>query len=355
MWAVAVSAILGGLDKIFGNRFKLGELFDEGFRLIGPMLSGMLGILCLTPVLSNILTSSAAPFLIRIGLDPSILAGVIPIDMGGFQLAAGIAADPEIGLFSAVIPTSTFGCTLLFTIPVGLGLIGEKKRSSFILGILYGLVFLPVPFLLGGILAGLSFRQTFIQSLPILLLALILSYGIWKTPQKMAAIFMILSKGILAVSVIGILAGLTEYLCGESLIPGILPLREAVTEAGLCAILLVGCMPFAGILHRLLNHPLRVIGDRIGLRDRGITGLLLGLVSVTAVLGIMDNMDEREISVNAAFIVSAAAVFGPHFSVCAANAPELVVPLVIAKLSGAICAVLFTFLMLRKKGLPTAA
>ena len=93
----------------------------------------------------------------------------------------------------------------------------------------------------------------------------------------------------------------------------------------------------------------------IGLGDRGITGLLLGLVSVTAVLGIMDNMDEREISVNAAFIVPAAAVFGPHFSVCAANAPELVVPLVIAKLSGAVCAVLFTFLRLRKKDRQTAA
>ncbi len=354
MWAVALSAILGGLDKIFGNRLKLGELFDEGFRLIGPMLSGMLGILCLTPVLSGVLTSYAAPFLTQLGLDPSILAGIIPIDMGGYQLAAGMAADPKIGLFSAVIPTATFGCTLMFTLPVGLGLIDEGKRSSFILGILYGLVFLPFSFLLGGCLAGLSFRQTFIQSLPVLLLALVLSYGIWKKPAKMASIFMILSKGILAISVIGVLSALTEYLCGISLLPGILPLREAVTEAGLCAILLIGCLPFAGILHRLLKRPLRVVGERIGLRDRGITGMLLGLVSVTAVLGTMDAMDEREISVNAAFLVSAAAVFGPHFSVCAANAPELVLPMVIAKLSGGICAVLFTFLMLRKKNRQTA-
>ncbi len=354
MRAVAVSAVLGGLDKIFGNRFGLGERFDEGFRLIGPMLSGMLGILCLSPVLSLILTAAAAPFLLRIGLDPSILAGIIPIDMGGYQLAVGMAADPLIGRFSAVIPTATFGCTLMFTIPVGLGLIEEKKRSPFILGILYGLIFLPLPFILGGLLAGIPFRQTFLQSLPILLLALILSYGIWKKPVKMASFFLILSKGILAISVIGILAGLTEYLCGISLLPGIMPLREALTEAGLCAILLAGCIPFAEILHRLLKRPLRLIGERIGLGDRGITSILLGLVSVTAVLGTVNTLDDREISVNAAFIVSAAAVFGPHLSVCAANAPELILPRVIAKLSGGLCAAVFTICMLQKKPHPAA-
>ena len=354
MWAVAVSAILGGLDKIFGDRFGLGERFDEGFRLTGPMFSGMLGILCLSPVLSRILTAYAAPLLLQIGLDPSILAGIIPIDMGGYQLAAGMAADPVIGIFSAVIPTSTFGCTLMFTIPVGLGLIDERKREPFILGILYGLIFLPVPFLLGGVLGGLSFRQTIFQSLPALVLTLILSYGILKNPAKIASVFMILSKGILALSVLGILAALTEYLCGITLIPGILPLREALTEAGLCAILLIGCLPFAEILHRLLKRPLRMIGDHIGLRDRGITGMLMGLVSVTAVLGSMPDMEDREISINAAFLVSAAAVFGPHLSVCAANAPAMVMPLVIAKLSGGLCAVIFMILQSRKKNRQTA-
>ncbi len=354
MWAVAVSAVLGGLDKIFGNRLGLGERFDEGFRLTGPMLSGMLGILCLSPVFSAVLSIHTAPFLMRIGLDPSILAGIFPIDMGGYQLAVGLAADREVGLFSAVIPTSTFGCTLLFTIPVGLGLIDGSRRSPFILGILYGLIFLPVSFLLGGILAGLPFLKTLSQSLPVLLLALILSYGIRKKPEKMAAVFLILSKGILAVSVVGILAGLTEYLCGITLLPGIMPLREALTEAGLCAILLLGCMPFAEILNRLLKRPLRAIGNRIGIHDKGITGLMLGLVSVTAALGSMQSMEDREICVNAAFLVSAAAVFGPHFSVCAANAPSLAVPLIFAKLSGGICAVVFTIFMFRKNSVPAA-
>ena len=54
---MAVFAVLGALDRIFGNRFGLGERFDEGFRLTGPLLSGMLGILILSPVLSGIYIS----------------------------------------------------------------------------------------------------------------------------------------------------------------------------------------------------------------------------------------------------------------------------------------------------------
>ena len=39
MWIIAVSAVLGGLDKVFGNRFGLGKRFDDGFALLGPLVS----------------------------------------------------------------------------------------------------------------------------------------------------------------------------------------------------------------------------------------------------------------------------------------------------------------------------
>ena len=34
MWLMAFGAVLGGLDRIIGNRFGLGKRFEEGFELL---------------------------------------------------------------------------------------------------------------------------------------------------------------------------------------------------------------------------------------------------------------------------------------------------------------------------------
>ena len=33
LWLMAAFAVLGGLDRILGNRFGLGKRFEEGFEL----------------------------------------------------------------------------------------------------------------------------------------------------------------------------------------------------------------------------------------------------------------------------------------------------------------------------------
>ena len=55
MWIMAVGAIVGGLDRLFGNKFGLGEKFEEGFNAMGPLALGMVGIVCLSPVISKYL------------------------------------------------------------------------------------------------------------------------------------------------------------------------------------------------------------------------------------------------------------------------------------------------------------
>ena len=36
MTIIAIGAVIGGIDKILGNRYRLGEKFDEGFNMMGP-------------------------------------------------------------------------------------------------------------------------------------------------------------------------------------------------------------------------------------------------------------------------------------------------------------------------------
>ncbi len=346
MWIIAISAVLGGLDKIFGNRFGLGKRFDDGFALIGPIISGMVGIMCLSPLISKALQFTIAPLFRAIGLDPAILAGVLAIDMGGLPLAVDMAMDPAIGLLSGIFIASTFGCTLIFTIPVGYGMMKEERKPDFIRGIMCGLIILPVTLILGGIFSGISLLYTIGQSLPIILLSLILAWGMKTKPARMASAFTVFAKIIQAVSVFGILAGLIEYLTGCTLLPGLLSFREAMLNAALCGIMLIGSLPFAEIMTRVFRKPLHMLGTRIRMQDRGITGLLLSMVSVPAGLGMMTEMDVRDVTVNAAFLVSAASVFGPHLGVCAANVPEMTAAFICTKLIGGICTILFVYLTL---------
>ena len=55
LWILGVGAVIGGIDRLAGNRFGLGEKFEEGFCLLGQTALSMAGILCLAPLLSGAL------------------------------------------------------------------------------------------------------------------------------------------------------------------------------------------------------------------------------------------------------------------------------------------------------------
>ena len=136
MWVMACGAVLGGLDRILGNRFGLGKRFEEGFELLGATALSMAGIICLVPLLTLGLEKTIVPFWKLLGLDPAMLGGISAIDMGDFQLAVELAADPKVASYAGILVAATLGCTVTFTIPVGMGMVPEKDRPLFARGIL---------------------------------------------------------------------------------------------------------------------------------------------------------------------------------------------------------------------------
>ena len=117
MWIMAVGAVLGGVDRIAGNRFGLGKRFEEGFTLLGPTALSMSGIICLTPLLSRFLRFALVPIWNFLGLDAGLLAGILAIDMGGYQLAGELSASQEMVRYAGLVIAATLGCTITFTIP----------------------------------------------------------------------------------------------------------------------------------------------------------------------------------------------------------------------------------------------
>ena len=122
LWILAAGALVGGLDLLIGNRFGLGERFEEGFKLLGPTALSMAGILCLAPLLSNAFRVTIAPLLQNLHLDPAMLGGILAIDMGGYQMAVDLAQSPDVGRYAGILVASTLGCTISFTIPMSIGM-----------------------------------------------------------------------------------------------------------------------------------------------------------------------------------------------------------------------------------------
>ena len=204
MLIMAAGAVVGGIDRIRGNRWGYGAKFEEGFQLLGSTALSMAGMICLAPVLADVLGKVVIPLYRMIGVDPGMFGSLLAIDMGGYQLAKELAVDAEIGSYAGIVAASIFGCTVVFTIPVGMGMIREEDRSCFARGIMLGLVTIPAGLTVGGLLAGLSVSDCIWQNLPVFVLALLLMLGLWKIPGRMIRGFCVFAKGIRLVITIGL-------------------------------------------------------------------------------------------------------------------------------------------------------
>ena len=126
MIIMAAGALLGGLDRMLGNRLGLGEKFEEGFRLLGPVALAQAGIICIAPVLANVLGPAVSTVYHALGQDPGMFGSILAIDMGGYQLAKLLADDALTGGFAGIVAASMLGCTVSFTIPVGMGFLDTR-------------------------------------------------------------------------------------------------------------------------------------------------------------------------------------------------------------------------------------
>ena len=96
----------------------------------------MSGIICLTPLLSRFLRFALVPIWNFLGLDAGLLAGILAIDMGGYQLAGELSASQEMVRYAGLVIAATLGCTITFTIPVGMGMLKSGDRLFFSRGML---------------------------------------------------------------------------------------------------------------------------------------------------------------------------------------------------------------------------
>ena len=341
-------AALGALDRIIGNRFGLGEKFEEGIMAIGALAVSMVGIIALAPVIANILKPVIVPVFGFLGADPAMFAGsILANDMGGAPLAQALALDPDAGNFGGLIVGAMLGPTIVFTIPVALGIIKESDRKYLAKGVLAGVITIPIGSFVGGLVAGYSIGMVFRNLIPIFIFAVLIALGLWKFENAMVKGFTYFGKFVIAVITLGLGAGIVEQLTGWVIIPGMDPIGEGFTVVADIAIVLAGAFPLVFVITKIFKKPLMKLGKIMGMNEIAAAGLVASLANSIPMFGMMKDMDDRGKVLNVAFAVSAAFVFGDHLGFTAGFNSDIIFPMIIGKLVGGITAVLVALFLVK--------
>ncbi|MBE6059105.1 MAG: ethanolamine utilization protein EutH [Clostridium sulfidigenes] len=340
VYIMVVFMALGAIDKCLGNKFGLGEKFEEGFMAMGSLAIAMIGVICLAPVLANILEPVIVPVFNFLGADPGMFGGtLLANDMGGASLSKALAVDSQAGMFGGLIVGSMMGVTIVFTIPVALGIIEKEDHKFLAMGVLAGVITIPLGAFIGGLVAGFPIIMVLKNLIPIVIIAALIALGLWKFENAIIKGFTVFGKFVVIVITLGLAAAVIEALTGIVVIPGMAPISDGIETVGAIAIVLAGAFPLVYVITKVFQKPLMGLGKVLKMNDIAAAGMVATLANSIPMFGMMKDMDNRGKIINVAFAVSAAFVFGDHLGFTAGFNSEMILPMIVGKLVAGITAV----------------
>ena len=345
-------AMIGALDRIFGNKLGLGKEFERGFNILGPTVLAMVGMIVLAPWLADVLQPVFAFLRDTLHLDPSIVpASLFANDMGGSSLSMAIGSDEQIGLFNALVVSSMMGCTVSFTIPYALEVVEKRQHRELLMGLLCGVVTIPVGCFFAGLVQGLPLGALLKNLLPLILFAILIGVGLLRCPNLCLKVFGAFGVLIKVLITIGLALAILKFTLNIELLPGLDTLENGISICVNACVMLAGTFPLMAVLSRLLRRPMQALGRKLHISEISATGLLGSLATSRTTFESMRDMDRKGVMLNAAFSVSAAFVFGGHLAFTMAIDGSLIEEVIIGKLiAGVLSLAVANFMFNRVRG-----
>ena len=367
MLIMMIFMLVGAIDKIRGNKLGYGEKFEDGFNAMGGLAMSMAGVVAAAPVLSMLLGPILKPIYGLFGASPAMFATtLLACDMGGYPLAMQLAGDDiAIGNFAGLILGTMMGPTIVFTIPVALGIIKKEDRGYLGAGVLAGLITVPIGCIVGGLMMNTLAPEyhlsiiTIIQNLiPVIIIAALIVLGLWFAPGPMIKGFNVFGTGvtivITALTAIAVFEQITGimfpvfHIMVENPADGSRGLDSGLLVCGQIAIVLIGAFPMVEWITRTFGKGLEKIGAALGMNEQGSAGMVANLANNIAMFNIMGEMNPKGKLLNVAFSVSAAFVFGDHLGFTAGNNPDMIFPVIVGKLVAGVTAIIVANLLSSK-------
>ncbi|MCX2687940.1 ethanolamine utilization protein EutH [Pseudomonas sp. DCB_AW] len=372
IYVIMVCAVLGAVASIYNPEGELGQEFIAGLHSIGPIFIPVAGIMAAIPYISAGISQLIAPLFLALGADPGIAGPIfIASDMGGYQLAKALAQSPE-GWILGLITGFQSGSTIIFVIPVGLAMLRKVDHKYMALGIMAGLLTIPVSIMVIAMtiqMLGLEVRPDIATTgvatqalhftwpmlvrnlMPLILFCIALAAALRYFPTLMVYLFLKLGQFMYMTVVLVLVASIVQYFTGffSSVFGGwgFAPIIadaddqfRALEIAGYVGLMLCGAFPMVHLLKRFLAKPIERVASRFGMSGVGAAGVLAASANILAMFRLVSEMPPKDKVLVIAFSVCAAFTFGDHMAFSANFQPSLILPLIIGKLSGGLVAML---------------
>jgi len=380
---IMACALAGALASVIKPESKLGQEFIYGIDSIGPIFLPVAGIMASLPYITAFVSAVFGPAFNFVGADTAMAATTfIAVDMGGYQLADALAQTKESWIM-AMVTGYLAGATIVYTIPVALKILQKKDRKYMALGVMCGLLAIPIgifiscaiialtnPMIREVIVAGsgeatyqlaLDFGTIGLNLIPLVVICVALALGLRFKPDAMIKGFIVFGKFlesalkiVFVLVVIEYFTALPSALFGswfgfEPIIADETDIFRALEVSGAIGIMLCGAFPMMYLIKHYLAKPLSVVGKFVGLSSDAVAGMLAASANVLALLGFFKDLKARDKVICLAFAVCCASVFGDHLSFTANFQPSLIAPIMIGKILGGVFAVVFARYLAVKK------
>ena len=371
LYVIMFCAVLGAFAAIRDSEKGLGKEFMEGIHATGHIFVPAAGIMASIPYLTVLIESVFGPFFGALGADPALAATmIIASDMGGYHLAAALASSKE-ALIMALITGFMGGATIVFSIPMGLAMLDKRDHKYLALGVMSGILTIPVGVLIACLLLvasdpvvrevvatngdatyqlALGLGGIFANLLPIIVFVVALAAGLRFLPDLMIKGFIGFGRGLDALIKLVLVFSIVEYFTGvfslvlggwgfDPIIADAEDQTRALETAGYIGIMLAGAFPMVYLLRKYFGGPLEALGGKVGLSAVGSAGMLATIANILAMFRLVRFMPPKDKVINIAFAVCAAFLLGDHLSFTANFQPTIIVPVLIGKLLAGIAAI----------------
>ena len=348
VYIMVVFMAIAAIDRMFGSKLGLGDEFEGGFNAMGGLALGMGGIMVTADLIGQVLTPTVGSLFAAIGADPCMAGSLIlSIDTGGYALAHAIQPnDPDIANYSAIILASMMGPTIAFNIPICLGIMQPEDKRFLAVGTLSGIICIPFACIIGGLVAGFDPYMVLINIVPVLIFAILIALGMKFIPNGMVKGFNVFSKLMIAYLSFFLALAIVQEQTPIHIID-LIPLEGVWTTVGAIAIMLAGAYPLVKVITRVLGGPLGKVGKLIGVNDVTIAGMIACCANCIPAYNMLKDMDNKGKVLLIAFSCCASFALGDHLGFCAGVEPDLIAPMVIAKLAGGILCIISAMFFLK--------
>ena len=344
----AFFALIAVLDKITGNRLKLGDEFERGIMTMGDLLISMAGMIVLSPILAKGLAFVFTPVIEFAGMDMSALASFFANDCGGAAMAYELSDNELLRAYNGHVLASMFGATICPVIPLALKMVGKEYHEDVLTGLLCGLATIPAGCFTSGLIMRVPIAAMLLNTLPVIILSVLICIGLAKNPDLIRKILNIVGKALFMVMTVGLGIGIIEKLCGITVIPGLTSVDETFLIVGNIAIILAGVFPLLSILSKILDKPFKSFGKLLKVNDSSVLGFVTTLANSIPMLAMMKDMDKKGRIMNMAFAVSAGFALGDHLAFTLSFDAKYTMPLVVGKIVGGVVALVLANIMYTK-------